>query len=127
MPLSFTIPEKTILNIQFPKPHERQGTPAWWGPVWRGLFVDPAGKHYHAMGKALWLYGYLIVHANRKTGTLYRSLSTITRDMQIPKRTIQAWLSVLRKHGYIKTKTTGRALLIEIEKWRTIIKKHHKD
>lgn len=94
----------------------------WWGPMWRGLFVDPAGKHYRAMGSALWLYGYLIVHANRKTGTLFRTLAVIARDMQVSKRTIQAWLSVLRRNNYIKTKTTGRALLIDIEKWRPISK-----
>jgi Mn-dependent DtxR family transcriptional regulator len=94
----------------------------WWGPVWRGLFVDPAGKHYRAMGKSLWLYGYLIVHANRKTGTLYRRVSNISLDMRVSERTVQAWLSLLKRHGYIRAQTTGRALEIEIEKWRPVVR-----
>ena len=74
------------------------------------------------MGKALWLYGYFIVHANRRNGTLYRTVSTIARDMQVSRRTIQSWLILLRRYGYIKTMPTGRALVISIEKWRPIIK-----
>ena len=93
--------------------------------MWRGLFVDPAGKHYRAMGKALWLYGYLIVHADRKTGTLSRKVSTIAGDMQVSERTIQDWLSLLRRREYVRTQTTGRALAIRIEKWRPIKKESH--
>jgi hypothetical protein len=74
------------------------------------------------MGKALWLYGYLIVHADRKTGTLSRRVPTVARDMRISERTVQAWLSLLRRHGYITTKTNGRSLAIRIQKWRSIVK-----
>jgi hypothetical protein len=105
----------------------KSGMVTWWAPVWRGLFVDSEGKHYHRMRQALWLYSYLIIHANRRTGTLYRTIPTIANDMYVSKRTIQAWLSVLRRHGYIKTKTTGRSLLIKIAKWRPIINKRIKD
>jgi Mn-dependent DtxR family transcriptional regulator len=95
----------------------------WWGPIWRGLFVDPAGKHYRTMGRSLWLYGYLIVHADRKTGTLYRKVSTVARDMQVSARTVQAWFSLLKRHGYIRAETTGRGLVIGIEKWRPVVKR----
>jgi DNA-binding PadR family transcriptional regulator len=74
------------------------------------------------MGRALWLYGYLIVHADRRTGTLYRRIDTVSHDMKVSRRTIQAWLALLRRHGYIRTETTGRALAIRIEKWRPIMK-----
>jgi Helix-turn-helix domain len=114
--------QKIDFSNQFKNIHQRPRHSVWWGPVWRGLFVDPTGKHYRAMGKALWLYGYLIVHADRRAGTLYRRVSTIAQDMQVPERTIQAWLALLRRHSYIRTKTTGRALVIGIEKWRPIIK-----
>jgi hypothetical protein len=114
--------QRITFSQQFAKPNQTSRPTAWWGPVWRGLFVDPDGKHYRLMGRALWLYGYFIVHADRRNGTLYRNVSTIARDMQVSKRTIQAWLAVLRQHSYIRTKTTGRALTIEIEKWRPIIK-----
>lgn len=92
----------------------------WWAPIWRGLFVDPAGKHYRAMGRALWLYGYLIVHTNRKTGILYRRVATISNDMHVSGRTVQTWLLLLRRNNYITTKTNGRALEITIKKWKPI-------
>ncbi|HYE74865.1 MAG TPA: hypothetical protein VEF04_16110 [Blastocatellia bacterium] len=94
----------------------------WWAPFWRGLFVDPSGKHYEQMKSAIWLYGYLIVHADRKKGTLYRRLPTIAFDMGVKVRTIRYWLSVLRKGGYVRTALTGRAIQITIEKWKPIIK-----
>jgi len=98
----------------------------WWGPLWRGLFVDPSGKHCQTMGRALWLYGYLVIHADRRTGTLYRTVATVARDMQVSGRAIQAWFALLRQHGYIRTRTTGRALVIGIEKWRPILKTREK-
>lgn len=122
MPETMTPLQKIDFPNQFQKIPYRARSSAWWSPLWRGLFVDPEGKHYRAMGKALWLYGYLIVHANRRSGTLYRRVSTIAQDMQVPERTIQAWLALLRKHSYIRTRATGRALIIEIEKWKPILK-----
>lgn len=115
-------PQRLAFPAQRYKPKTNNRSSVWWGPVWRGLFVDPEGKHYRAMGRSLWLFCYLIVHANRKTGTLYRTVSTVQHDMQVSTRTVHVWLALLRQHGYIKTKTTGRALVIKIEKWRPIIK-----
>jgi hypothetical protein len=114
--------QKITFHAQFPKPNQKVHSSIWWGPIWRGLFVDPAGKHYRTMGRALWLYGYLIVHADRRNGSLYRRIATVARDMQVSKRTIQTWFALLRQHGYIRTKTTGRSLVIEIEKWRPMRK-----
>jgi hypothetical protein len=122
MSLISEYPQRLTFDVQLAKPNRSPRTSVWWGPIWRGLFVDPTGKHYRAMGRALWLYGYLIVHANRRTGTLYRNVATIACDMQASGRTIQAWIALLRRHGYITTKTTGRSLVIRIEKWRPIIK-----
>jgi hypothetical protein len=122
MPSTTTPVQRIVFPERFSKPRHGTRPSVWWGPVWRGLFVDPAGKHYRAMGRALWVYGYLIIHADRRTGTLYRTVATIARDMQVSDRTIQAWLALLRQHGYIRTKTTGRALTIGIEKWKPILK-----
>jgi hypothetical protein len=125
IPITKTHPQRIIFPARLFKPSQSTRPSTWWGPVWRGLFVDPSGKHYRAMGRALWLYGYLIVHADRRTGTLYRRVATVAHDMQVSERTIQAWLALLRRQGYIKTKTTGRALTIRIEKWRPIMKAAH--
>lgn len=127
MQFTATTPQRISFHKQLPKPSGGIRPSRWWGPIWRGLFVDAEGKHYRAMGRALWLYGYLIVHADRKNGTLYRTVATIARDMQVSKRTIQLWLATLRRHGYITAKTTGRALEIRIEKWRPIVKEARND
>lgn len=102
-------------STRFSKPPSR-----WWGFVWRGLVVSSAARHYKAMGRSVWLYLYLIIHADRKTGKLYRKISTMEREIGISKRTVQAWLKVLRDGGYIVTTRTGRALVISISKWRPI-------
>lgn len=122
MPQTFISIKSVGFPAQVSKSNSSNRHTSWWGPIWRGLFVDPQGKHYRAIGRALWLYGYLIIHADRRTGILYRAVSTVACDMHVSERTIQAWLALLRRHGYIRTRTTGRALVIEIEKWRPIIK-----
>jgi hypothetical protein len=115
------------LNLQFTArpatPHAYQRIPQakrerWWGPVWRGLPVEPAGKHYRAMHCSVWLYLYLVIHADRKTGTLHRFVATIASDMGISQRTIRLWLANLKKHQYIETTLTGRAQKISITKWK---------
>jgi hypothetical protein len=92
----------------------------WWGPVWRGLPVEPTGKHYRAMRASVWLYLYFIIHSDRNAGTLIRRIQTIAVEMGISRRTICLWLSILRRHQYITTKSTGRALHITITKWKPI-------
>jgi hypothetical protein len=103
---------------------ERQLSPGvlrrWWGPVWRGLTVEPTAKHYRAMGKAVWLYLYLIVHANRETGVLFRLVPVIATDMGLSVRTVCYWLSKLRNGGYVKTEYNGRGLTIAVLKWKPI-------
>lgn len=92
----------------------------WWGPIWRGLAAEPTGKHYRAMRSSLWLYVYLVIHADRRTGRLFRLLPTIAKDMGISLRTIRQWLATLRHCGYVTTEHTGRALRIKIEKWKPV-------
>lgn len=94
-----------------------------WIHMWSGLVSDPSGKHRTAIGKAIWLYLYLLVVANWKTGTLFRRLSTIAAEMGSNGRTVSRWLATLKKHGYVETKRTGRALTISISKWRPITRK----
>ena len=104
-----------LANNSIQKPHSK-----WWGFIWRGLVVSRSAKHYRSLGRAVWLLLYLVIHANRKTGTLYRRIRTIAHDMNIPERTIQLWLKILRDNGYVTTERTGRSLIIHIAKWRPI-------
>ena len=94
--------------------------------MWRGLVVDQSAKHYKAMRSAIWLYMYLVLHADRQTGILTRKLATIARDMQVNIRTIQYWFAKLRKAGYVMVRNSGRSLEIRIQKWKPLRRKHHK-
>ena len=97
---------------------------SWWAAIWRGLVADPEAKHYQSIRSALWLYIYLIVHANRKTGDLSRRYETIARETGISKRTIRHWLSVLRREGYVEVDRSSHttAINIHIQRWKPITK-----
>lgn len=92
----------------------------WWSPVWRGLVVDPKAQHYKQMKGAVWLFLYYLVHANRKTGELWRKHGTIASDMGVPVRTVRRWQERLSRHGYITLTRTGRSQGIQIQKWKTL-------
>ncbi len=92
----------------------------WWAPVWKGLVMDPEAKHYRAMKNAVWLYLYLLLGANRRTGILMRKLGTAAKDMGVTRDTTLRWLSVLRKGGYVETVNTGRSLTIRVSRWKPL-------
>ena len=95
-----------------------QNTKQWWAPVWTGLVMDEGAKHYRQMRNAVWLFLYLLLNADRKTGFLVRKLRTISADMGLSRDTILRWLNALRKGGYVATRNTGRCLHIQIQKWK---------
>jgi Helix-turn-helix domain len=92
----------------------------WWSPLRRGLIIEPSAKHHARMKQAIWLYLYLLLNADGRTGTLFRRLSTISKDSGIPKRTIRRWLTVLRRYGYITAEYNGHFWQIVITKWKPI-------
>lgn len=93
----------------------------WWAPVWRGLVVDATARHYRNIDGAIWLFIYLIVHADRKTGYLIRRQQTIAEDMGVSPDTVRKWLGRLRQAGYVKTVHTGRALKIYVQRWKPLL------
>lgn len=101
----------------------------WWGPIWRGLIADSTGKHYQNMRAAVWLFLYFVVHADRKTGRLFRHYETISRDTGIKPRTIRQWLFILRKQDYVQVKHSGKsvAIHIQIRKWKPLIGSSHRE
>lgn len=98
---------------------QRQGK-TWWSPIWRGLVVDPKARHYKQMGKAIWLFVYFLIHADRKTGELWRKHNTISSDMGVNVRTIRRWQERLCRHRYITLNRTGRSQVICIQKWKAL-------
>ena len=93
--------------------------PSWWTSLWRGLIADPEAKHRKAMGSAVWMYLYLLVYANRKTGIVRRPQIAMHIDTGYPIRTIQSQLFKQKKQGYITTEHSGRYLKITILKWKS--------
>lgn len=93
----------------------------WWAPVWRGLVVDPEAKHYRRMGIAIWLYLYLVMHADRATGRLPLKLDTVAKQTAIPRRTLERWLSCLREDDYVRVERTGHRISGIILRWKSIL------
>jgi DNA-binding transcriptional ArsR family regulator len=119
---NFNHNENKIFTHSSKQPNQFVSKANWWTPVWNGILLEPDAKHYKAMGRALWLYLYLLTFANRTTGKLFRRLPTIAKDTGIGIRTIRRWLKQLKQNGYIETHQTGRYLKIEITKWKPIKK-----
>jgi len=94
------------------------GQKRWWRAVWRGLVVDAEANHYRAIGPALWLFIYLIIHADPKSGTLNRKYQTIAGEMGISPRTVRMWLARLARQSYVSVTQTGRSQIIHINKWK---------
>lgn len=90
----------------------------WWRAVWRGLVVDAEAKHYRAMGSALWLFIYFVIHANPKSGVLCRKYQTIAGEMGISPRTVRSWLARLMQQSYVSVMQTGRSQVIHISRWK---------
>jgi hypothetical protein len=102
-----------------PRTEQHALAKSWWAAVWRGLVVDESAKHYRRMDGALWLFVYLVVHADRKEGVLRRKYATVARDMGLKERTVRGWMTTLRRHGYVSVRSNGRGLVIHITKWKT--------
>ena len=96
----------------------------WWRAVWRGLVVDAEAKHYRAMGSSLWLFIYLIIHADPKSGNLNRKYQTIAGEMGISPRTVRSWLSRLMRCHYVTAVQTGRSQVIHISRWKNASARH---
>ncbi len=115
--------DKTEQDNNIIQARPSRALPTWWVHFWSGLVRDPTSKHHRALRQAVWLYLYLLIAANRKTGTSMRRISTIAAETGFNRRSIHRWLKTLRKKGYIHTRSNGRALQISITKWRPISRK----
>ncbi len=115
------------MNVCLSMGNNQNNPKNWWVPVWKGLVIDPESKHQKRMKNALWLFLYLLLNADRKTGVLQRKLKTISSDTGIKERTIRVWLRLLKNQGYIETKNKGHCLFIRIKKWKSLSACHDND
>lgn len=98
---------------------------SWWAAVYTGLVVDRDGRHYRKMKNAIWLYIYLVLHADRETGWLSRKIGTVHSDTGVSQRTIRAWMKRLKEAGYIEVSFNGRSQNIKITKWKGVGKRQN--
>ncbi len=87
----------------------------------RGVLFE--AQHYARMGAAIWLYGWLVLRQTHQTGTTgwvlggapisYRE---IEEETGFNRRTLERWMSLLRKHDYIATESAQGGVIVRIMK-----------
>jgi DNA-binding IscR family transcriptional regulator len=87
----------------------------------RGVLFEE--RHYARMGPAIWLYGWLVLRQTHQTGTTgwvlggapvtYRE---IEGETGFNRRTLERWMSVLRRGAYIATEAAPGGVIVRILK-----------
>ena len=87
----------------------------------RGVLFE--ARHYEKMGAALWLYGWLVLRQTHQSGGAgfvlggspisYRE---IEEETGFKRRTLECWMRVLRRGGYIETATSPGGVVVRITK-----------
>lgn len=87
----------------------------------RGVLFE--ARHYQRMGAAVWLYGWLVLRQTHQHGDLgcvlggspisYRE---IEEETGFKRRTLECWMRVLRRQGYIETSTAPGGVIVRITK-----------
>jgi hypothetical protein len=87
----------------------------------RGVLFE--ARHYARMGSAVWLYGWLVLRQTHQSGSVgwvlggapvrYRE---IEEETGFNRRTLERWLSALRREGYIETTVAQEGISIRITK-----------
>jgi hypothetical protein len=92
-----------------------------FGPLFQEIVAEPQAKHYRRMRNAVWLYLYLMICANPKTGKLTACVSDIAESMGHSEATISSWLGHLRKWHYVSLEKQKKSLYLKINQWKDII------
>jgi len=88
--------------------------------ILRSRLIGNDGRNYQRMRQTIWLYLYLVLQLNPRTGRLVTEVSTIGQDMGISEETIRSWLGHLRRKGYVSVKRQGGYWLITVTGLRPI-------
>lgn len=94
----------------------------------RGVLFE--AKHYARMGAAIWLYGWLVLrqtHQSQGVGYVLGGAPVTYREIEsetgFNRRTLEAWMRVLRREGYIQTHNLPAGISVRILK----AKKHRRN
>lgn len=87
----------------------------------RGVLFE--AQHYERMGAAVWLYGWLVLRQTHQSGSVgwvlggapisYRE---IEGETGFNRRTLERWMTTLRRHGYIETEAAPAGVAVRITK-----------
>lgn len=87
----------------------------------RGVLFE--AQHYERMGAAVWLYGWLVLRQTHQSGSVgwvlggspisYRE---IEEETGFNRRTLERWMTMLRRHGYIETEAAPAGVIVRITK-----------
>jgi hypothetical protein len=87
----------------------------------RGVLFE--AQHYERMGAAVWLYGWLVLRQTHQSGSVgwvlggapisYREIEDETG---FNRRTLERWMTTLRRHGYIETEAAPAGVVVRITK-----------
>lgn len=87
----------------------------------RGVLFE--ARHYERMGAALWLYGWLVLRQTRQQdgvgwvlGGSPISYREIEEETGLNPRTLERWMGVLRRHGYVQTQSVPAGVIVRITK-----------
>lgn len=87
----------------------------------RGVLFE--ARHYERMGSAVWLYAWLVLRQTHQIGTTGWVLGgapiryeEIKEETGFNARTLERWMRILRRHGYIETQSVPGGIVVRITK-----------
>jgi hypothetical protein len=87
----------------------------------RGVLFEE--RHYARMGSAIWLYGWLVLrqtHQTGSTGWVLGGAPVTYREIECEtgfnRRTLERWMSLLRRNDYIATEAAPGGVVVRILK-----------
>jgi hypothetical protein len=91
-----------------------------YAPVAKNLILNPLGKHMSRMGKAIWVYLYLLIVINDKSGRAIVKSAEIAKETGISENNILTGFGILKKWNYIDVKKQNSTFVITVCKWKKI-------
>jgi hypothetical protein len=87
----------------------------------RGVLFE--ARHYARMGQAVWLYGWLVLRETRERAGVGFVLGgrpvtyhEIEEETGFSRKSLERWMQVLRRGGYIETTTAPGGVIVRIQK-----------
>jgi hypothetical protein len=87
----------------------------------RGVLFE--AQHYERMGAAVWLYGWLVLRQTHQSGSVgwvlggspisYRE---IEEETGFNRRTLERWMTMLRRNRYVETEAVPAGVVVRITK-----------